>query len=79
MNTQHQSLRDSILEIDNEWDGIEPTNSQLQQVVVPNDKLEMAWCGGSPKRGCGNKINLFAVKTDTYGYIICPKCGRRNQ
>lgn len=77
MNTQHQSLRDSILEIDREWDGIEPTNEELQRVVVPNDKLEMAWCGGSKKRGCGNRINLFLVRYEN-GYAVCPHCQKRN-
>lgn len=77
MNTLHQSLLESILEIENEIDGIEPTNEQLQRIVVPNDKLEMAWCGGSPKRGCGNKFSLFHVKYSN-GFAICPRCGKLN-
>lgn len=78
MNTlSHQTLKESIVELENELDGIEPTDEQLQKVFVPNDKLEIAWCGGSKSRGCGNKFNLFFVRYEN-GFAVCPYCGKLN-
>jgi len=72
-----EHITDAILGLDEEENILEPTNEQLQQIVVPNDKLEMAWCGGSKRRGCGNQLNLFTVHYED-GYAICPHCGKRN-
>ncbi len=39
--------------------------------------LDVAWCGGSSKRGCGAKFSLLRVKR-VGGFFICPVCGRMN-
>ncbi len=55
----------------------EPTDEELRRVVVPEDRLEIAWCGGSRYNGCGNMFNLFTVRYED-GFAICPHCGKRN-
>lgn len=72
-----EHIKDVILGLENESLDEEPTNEQLLRIVVPNDRLEWAWCGGSKHRGCGNKFNLFTVLYED-GYAICPHCGKRN-
>lgn len=59
------------------YDMKEPTDDELSRVVVPKDRLEIAWCGGSRYGGCGNKFNLFTARYEN-GYLICPRCGKRN-
>lgn len=76
-NLHHNTLLEDIIALEEEVLDIEPTNAELQQIVLPTDKLEMAWCGGSKNRGCGNKFNLFHVRFEN-GYAICPHCGKRN-
>jgi len=71
-----EHIKDAILGLEDE-DLVEPTNEQLLQVQVPSDRLEMAWCGGSKSRGCGNRINLFTLRFED-GYAVCPRCGKRN-
>jgi hypothetical protein len=39
--------------------------------------LTVAWCGGTRKRGCGNKFNLLTVKREG-DFFVCPHCGRLN-
>lgn len=72
-----ERITDAILGLDEELLDEEPTNEQLRQVIVPNDKLEIAYCGGSKRRGCGNRFNLFTVRYEN-GFAICPVCGKRN-
>lgn len=67
----HEGLLESILEIEDEVDGIEPTNEDLRKVKVPNDKFELVWCGGSKSRGCGNMFSMFTAKYKG-SYMICP-------
>jgi hypothetical protein len=71
-----EHIKEAILMLDEE-NLIEPTNEQLLQVTVPNDKLELAWCGGNRRRGCGNRFNLFTVQYED-GFAVCPYCGKRN-
>jgi hypothetical protein len=71
-----ESITDAILGLE-EDELSEPTNEELQRIIVPNDRLEMAWCGGSKNRGCGNRINLFTIRYEN-GFGICPHCGKRN-
>ncbi len=72
-----ESIEDAILGLDEEVLEEEPTNEQLLRIVVPNDRLEIAWCGGGKNKGCGNQFNLFTVKYED-GFVICPHCGKRN-
>lgn len=72
-----ENIKDAILGIEDEMLDEEPTNEQLLRTHVPDDKFELAWCGGSRNRGCGNRFNLFTVRFED-GYIICPHCGKRN-
>ena len=72
-----EHIKDAILGLDEETIEEEPTNEQLRQIVVPNDRLEIAWCGGGKDKGCGNQFNLFTAKYKN-GFVICPRCGKKN-
>lgn len=48
-----------------------------EEAEIDSLPFEMAWCGGSKNRGCGNKLNLFTVRYED-GFAVCPHCGRRN-
>lgn len=75
----HQNIMDQMIELEDEVLDIElePSDNQLKQIGELKDKLEVAWCGGTKRRGCGNTFNLYTVKY-VDGFAVCPHCGRLN-
>lgn len=59
-------------------------NNNTESVFIPklesdNDlKLDEFWCCGTKSRGCGKKLSLLLVQHDSYGFYVCPHCGRRS-
>ena len=73
----HQNIVDQMLELEDEVEDFEPTDKELREIHASKESLEIAWCGGSKRRGCGKTFNLYTVKY-VDGYAICPHCGKFN-